>query len=338
MPNKQYDSASPVASSQLGQAVSDIASVLAKHLQVMPVQVPHPEKADTFLPIVARPVGNGELVIQHLKEFQDKHRSRPERRSGTAKLLDLDSFIAHTNRFKSAHSVLFAVNDMMNPSITCVLDYHEGGPAGQPQFGSHRGVYEFPLSKQWKLWISKQGPNPENIMNGEQFAAFLEDNIVDVLEAPDLTNSIGAEKTDAEREADKKLADLMALASGQIAGPNKLMELSRNLAVNVESKVRQAQSLSSGEIHLQYEEVHDARDWEGKPIKVPNFFLIGIPIFDGGPLYRLAVRLRYRPVGGKVLWFYQLHRPDLAFEHAFKEAVERARAETELPLMLGTPE
>lgn len=324
--------------SQIGQSVKDIAGVLANHMAPQVIQVPHPENSSETLPVIAVPQGNGLLKIEHLKGIQDAHRSKPERRSGTAKLLDLDSFIAHANRFKNDHSALFAINDMMKPSILSVLDYHLPGPVGEPRFGKHRGLYEFPLSKQWNLWLSKQGPSPENIMDGGAFAAFLEDNIVDVIEAPDFANNAGAEQTTAQKEADKKLADLIQLAGGLIAGPSKLMELSRNLAINVESKTRQAQSLSTGEIHLQYEEVHEAKDGEGKPVKVPNFFLIGIPIFEGGAPYRLVVRLRYRPMQGKVLWFYQIHRPDLAFEHAFKEAVEVAKAKTELPLMLGTPE
>lgn len=322
----------------IGKTVRDIAGVLANHMSVTQVNIPHPEKTGEFLPVVARPTGDGALEIQHLKGMQDAHRSKPERRSGTAKLLNLESFIAHTNRFKNDHSALFAINDMMKPSILSVLDYHHPGPNGEPRFGQHRGLYEFPLSKQWKLWMSRQGGGPDKIMDGGQFAAFLEDNIVDVIEVPDFANNIGTEKSDAQREADKKLADLMALTQGQIAGPHKLMELSRNLAINVEGKVRQAQNLSSGEISVMYEEVHNAQDGEGKPIKVPNYFLIGIPIFECGAPYRLVVRLRHRPAGGKVLWFYEIHRPDLAFEHAFDEAVAQAEAETALPLMLGTPE
>lgn len=326
------------ANSALGQSVKDIAGVLANHMQVTAIPVPHPEKTGELLPVFAVPGGDGQLSIEHLKEIQDAHRSKPERRSGTAVLLSLASFIEHTNRFKSEHSALFAVNDLTKPSILSVLDYHQKGHEGEPRFGKHRGLYEFPLSKQFKLWTSKQGPHPDNIMDGAQFAAFLEDNIEDVIEAPDFANNIGAQMSESQRLADQKLQDLLAKTNGQVAGPNKLMELSRNLAVNVEGKIRQAQSLSSGEIHLQYEEIHDARDGQGQPIKVPNYFMIGIPVFDMGAPYRLAVRLRYRPHGGKVVWWYQIHRPDLAFEDAFKEAIEQAKTDIDLPLMLGTPE
>jgi hypothetical protein len=56
---------------------------------------------------------------------------------------------------------------------------------------------------------------------------------------------------------------------------------------------------------------------------VPNLFLIAIPLFVNSWVYRIAVRLRYRKNGGKVVWFYQLYRHDLTFQKAFEEHARR---------------
>ena len=80
------------------------------------------------------------------------------------------------------------------------------------------------------------------------------------------------------------------------------------------------------------------RDGAGAPVKVPNLFLIEIPIFAGSVRYRLAVRLRYRIAGGAVTWWIELARADEAFDDAFRHDAARAAEETGLPLLYGQPE
>lgn len=314
---------------QIGKTVRDIAGVLAHHMGITVVQIPHPENSGEFLPVIARPTGDGSLEIEHLKQYQDAHRSRPERRSGTATVQDLASFIELTKRFKDTDSAIFADNNMTAPKMTAVINYHEAGTMAdkKPRFGDHRVLYPFPMSKEWKAWWESNG----KVMDQGDFAAFLEDHIVDVIAPPDFVHA----EFDGN-EADKKLADLMALTEGSFGGPTKLMEISRGLQVNINSAVKNAQSLHSGEVSIIYDEQHV--DGAGQPLKVPTLFLIAIPIFDMGAVYRFAVRLRYRTLQGKMKWFYQIHRPDLVFDHAFKEACEKAKTDTSLPLFIGKPE
>lgn len=80
-----------------------------------------------------------------------------------------------------------------------------------------------------------------------------------------------------------------------------------SLQVNVESNVKNAQTLNSGEVSILFEEVH--RDGAGAPLKVPNLFTIAIPVFYGGELYRIAARLRYRVSNAKITWSYQARPP-----------------------------
>ena len=62
--------------------------------------------------------------------------------------------------------------------------------------------------------------------------------------------------------------------------------------VSVETSVQQAVTLATGEITINFAEQH--KDGAGAPIRIPNLFLIAVPVFEAGDAYRIPVRLRYR--------------------------------------------
>tara|TARA_R110000782_G_scaffold167129_9_gene259345 strand:+ start:78777 stop:79697 length:921 start_codon:yes stop_codon:yes gene_type:complete len=254
-------------------------------------------------------------------EVFDEYRLVPKRRYGTAMLTAIESLIDHVNRFKDGDSALFAVDDRDNPSITAVLDYHRIGSEATPRYGMHRSLFQFPLSDEWKAWTKSDG----EMFGMADFAAFLEDRIIDVLDLIPGEDSLGED-----------LQRFVNTVGGSIASPSKLIELSVGLKVNERSAVKEAINLASGEAQVQFvsEHVDDA----GQPLRVPGLFLIGIPVFNQGPIYRLAARLRYRKTPGGLVFFYQLWRADRTFDHSFREACERVRVETELPLLFGKPE
>lgn len=257
------------------------------------------------------------LKAHSVKQYLDVYLENPERRKGTAHLKDIDSLIAHVNRFKGAPSALFANNSPSSPSITAVIDYHEESHEGTPRYGEHRSHYAFSLSDEWNAW----GQHQNKRMSQADFAEFLENHISDVI-SPD--------------NADDKLREFSELLGGTFASPSRLVELSRGLQVNEGARVEQKVNISSGEATLHYTSTH--ADANGAPLKVPNLFLLGIPVFRCGPLYQVPVRLRYRIISGSIQWFYELYRTDRVFDHAFKEACEKAQKETGLPLFIGSPE
>jgi uncharacterized protein YfdQ (DUF2303 family) len=158
-------------------------------------------------------------------------------------------------------------------------------------------------------------------MSQVDFAAFIEDNV---------TNLVVANLDDPDI---KTYADLV---QGTWANPSDMVGLSRGLQVNVKSVVRNAQTLASGEASFVFEETHS--DGTGAPLKVANLFTILIPVFFAGEAYRIPTRLRYRVNEGRISWMYQLARPDLVFDDAFKGIVDVVRNQTQAPVFLGTPE
>lgn len=259
------------------------------------------------------------LELHSIKPFIDAYRTTPEFRHGTARFIDLDSFIAHTKRFADPDSVIFADPNPLAPApaLTAVLDYHHAGADSSARFGKHRGIYTFPLSEEWLVWTSRNGKH----MPQAEFAEFIEGRILDIAD--------GAEAG----ESAKHFADTVGAS---FASPSKLLELSRGLTLRVELKVRNAKNLATGEASIMFEAQHT--DEYGGALTVPGAFMVALSVFKNGPLYRIPARLRYRHRDGKITWFYELYRADRAFELAFKDACDKAQKETALPLFLGSPE
>ncbi|WP_380873627.1 hypothetical protein ACFB49_42780 [Sphingomonas sp. DBB INV C78] len=301
-----------------GEALKEIRKLVDEHFRPTIDFVTDPSTG-TVAPVV---VSNDSVAALPSNTFEG-YLAQPRDRRGTANLTSLDSLIAHVNRFHDDDSVIFASDDRSSPSLTAVLDYHRAGAAADPRFGRHRSHFAFPLSDEWKAWVA-QNAKP---MKMAEFAAFLEDRIIDVLYLiPD------------EDEVSEDLQKYINALGGNalIATPQKLVELSRGLQVYESSAVREAVKLESGEGQISFSVEHT--DGSGAPLRVPSLFLIGIPVFRNGHPYRIAARLRYRKADGGLLFWYDLWRVDRTFDHAFNEARERVQIETGVPVLLGKPE
>ncbi len=247
------------------------------------------------IPLAVLPEGKS---LKSLKPLLDEYATAPDRITGTATLRDESSFIAHVNEMRLPTTRIFANPDAAAPSLTAVYDYHAAdGEKQQPAFGVHRAVWPLALSKEWRAWTGHAGKS----MGATEFAEFLEQYVPDVYWG------------DQHSDFTKKLIEQLEL---RLATPSALIGLSKNLAVNVDVQVRQAQTLSSGEIAITYTEQH--KDGEGEPLRVPNAFLIAIPVILNGPVYQMLA--------------------DIVFDAAVREICQRVQAETDRTVFLGAPE
>lgn len=245
----------------------------------------------------------------------EAYRLYPDRKKGTAEAQTFESFCELINRHKTANSAIFADADWCEPSFTAVIDYHHLGEGGQPDHGTHRVHYAFPLSEEWQAWNKMNGQK----MTQEDFAYFLEDRVAE------LSSPTDEERIRFERDF-----------ATTIATPSQLVELSRGLQVNVASKVKAAHTLANGEGQIVWEESH--QDANGQPLKVPGIFILSVSPFFMGETMRIPVRLRYRAAAGSVVWFYQIYRPDQFVTEHVRHALFDARQATGLPAYEGKPE
>lgn len=253
----------------------------------------------------------------------DAFRAFPLHRSGTAALTQLPSFIALVNRFKFENSAIFASDDFTKPSLTAIFDYHPDNTDDEThavQAMRHKARYAFPLSKEWQAWIGKDAKP----MAMGDFARFIEDHIVDV-------------SADSVDMFAKSSQDFVKANRGTLATPSKLVEISRGLQVYERAVIKEAKNLSTGEAQFTFDSEHT--DGDGKPLTLPTMFSITIPVFARSTdAFRLIARFRYRKTAEGLVFWYELWRPDLTFEIAFNEAIEKVASETGLPIYTGTAE
>ncbi|MGH0001328.1 DUF2303 family protein [Pseudovibrio ascidiaceicola] len=267
----------------------------------------------------------------------------PHRVKGTSEHLTLESLIDHANRFSNNNSVLFADIRPQNLSIQCVLNYHdalnqivkgdgeviEANEKPLPQHSDHKGLYRFPLSDQWQVWNKAS----LDAKSQDEFSFFLEDNITDVMALP---NFLKGDTNEKLSEPDRQLYELVQTLEGRPCSSEKLMQLAKGLQIHEANQIETGFNRNSGEQQIVFKEEHQGAD--GKPLSVPNMFLISIPVFKNSAPYRIPVRLRYRKAGGTIKWLVSLHNPERMLEHAFNEACDLAKQETGLPLFFGKPE
>lgn len=263
-------------------------------------------------------VPQGKTLVS-LKKYLDEFAPRPDRRRATVVVRSAASLVDLTKRHRhEGNTVIFASPDRQKPVVQTVFDYHPPtDDVDDAEWGQHRAKYECELSEEWKAWTGAHGKTMEQ----RAFAEFVEDHVTDVIVPP---------------VDDEKLAELTALVGGHFAMPSDLVTLSRGLQISTDIKVREAVTLSSGEISVVYEEQH--RNGAGQPLQVPNMFCIAIPVFYAGPLYRIPVRLRYTTREGGIKWSLHLYRADRVFDHAFEEICSAVATQTGAPLFIGRPE
>jgi hypothetical protein len=263
---------------------------------------------------------------------------QPWRRTGTAKLSDLNSFIAWANRNKGDTSAIFAETDAA-PAMTCIADYlGAGAPVIDPtsrdpnaSHMSHRATYAFPLSPEWVLWKKASG----HLFDMGEFGEFIEANAKDFLEP---TPALLADKPGMRdiEEWELRMIDTARQLQGRFGQYAVLMNLARNFKADEVSNITTTLNRDTGESSIQFLNQHQQPD--GAPLQIPNVFMVAIPVFQNGAHYRIPVRFRYRKAGPAVKFIFTLHNPDICLKDAVDEALVRTATETGLPLFRGKPE
>lgn len=163
----------------------------------------------------------------------------------------------------------------------------------------HTATYACPLSTEWETWTAKN----KKQMSQADFAQFIEDNLPDIV-SPDSAT---------------------------------MLEVSRSLEAKKKVSFASGIRLSNGEVQFRYEEEISGAVSKGQ-LTVPETFTLGIPVFNGGPLYSVEARLRYRIAdSGTLAMWYDLVRPHKVLEHSAKEVWGKIETDTATPILSGTP-
>jgi uncharacterized protein YfdQ (DUF2303 family) len=293
------------------EVVADLAKRAELHPEV--VEVKDPMSGASAVVLLA-PAGMQKIELQNMLDAREDH---PRRRKGSVKAESTPAFVELVNRHRSAETVVYAQVGSTQPQLVAVLNDHTPGAGDSaPGWRDHRVEYQPQLSEEWKAWTAINN----KLLGQEAFAEFLEDHSLDLLD---------------ESEANGSAKNVINSLGMDIASPADMHGLARDFKVSVKQQVREAKSLRTGETQINFVSEHTTET--GQAIKVPGAFLIGIPVFHGGPLYTIVVRLRYRLNEGRVNWTCKLARPEDSRDDAVKDLLEEVRKATSCLLVEGTP-
>lgn len=215
----------------------------------------------------------------------------PNRIRQSVILNDVPSFVAYVSKFKMDCTLL--VCDMDKKTVRAYLDYHSQDMAS---WNTHQATLQVQTSPEWKVWTSMDRRSFTQV----QFAEFLEDNLIDVVE-PD----------------------------GAV-----LLEASMHLEAKKTVKFISGANLANGAAQLVYEESIEGK---GKGnIVVPTRLKLGIPVFMGSDPVHVEARLRYRITEEKLTFIYILDRPADVLEIAFKDVVRQIANSVEITPLSGS--
>lgn len=296
-----------------------------------------PKAHNDKLPILLVPTG---FEAKTLRGDIIAARPRPLQRKGELRFTETESLAEWVNRHKDPEaSALFAdakieVGKLPVLSLHAVIDYHDGGATSPEEDNlarncAFRARYDFPLSEQMQAWLKITRETEQDALDQREFAEFLDKRLDEIVYPP--TSLVGGE--DRVTITDPVIARLVSRGDTVLANPAEMLQFKRGIALNVKRDSSVEVDNFTGDQSLVFEQTTSRGP---EKLKVPNLFLIAIPVFVGDeqPVL-MAVRLRVLQ-GGGVSWVVGLHYPERIVDNEFRAAVGVVRDATGLPVFFST--
>lgn len=262
-------------------------------------------------------VGERQKVVD-LRVMADAVRERPVFAKGTSAHLTRASLEAHTRRMIDQEiapkDAVVAWARLDPAAITVVFDSDSVQGNGWRQ---HRAEYSFPVSPEWQRWAKVF----ERALSTSELAELLEDRIGDVASREQVA-AAGVELPPGMRQAQ----------------PAELLSLSEGLQVSVGRQIREVRRRDNGTADLMFTEDHQANDSQGRPLTIPNGFVLALAPFVEGQPFAVPVRLRYAVKGGQVVWTLAAHNADVALRRCVQSEVAAFAEATGVTVLWGCPE
>lgn len=275
----------------------NLAETLAREMK-QPVVLIEDGKFAKHQAVIALPSGYTEKTID-----TEKLQAQPRRKLASVSLTETDSFISYVKRHGSlTDSTIWAEVDYPKGKLnfTAILNDH-GEEETQQAWRDHRATFTPEFSEEWKIWTAQN----EKPLQQVEFALFIERNLKDIASADEMPTG------------------------------TQMLAMATDLEITQDSKFKSQTRLQSGGVRLEFIQDEDAET--AKKMEVFGKFAIGLQIFRNGDPYRIDARLRYRLSSGKLVFWYELVRPDCALEAASKDLIAKLREQTGNPFFFGNP-
>lgn len=219
----------------------------------------------------------------------DEYAEVPRHTAANRTVTDAASFVAYVNRHKVAGTEVFAHTS--TSTVAGVIDSHEGTDASAG-WQKHKLTLSLEHTKAWLAWAAHDlGSDSRSWMDQQEFAEFIEDRALDVIE-PDHA---------------------------------RVIELATKFEASTTVDFGSAIRLDNGEVKFEYTETVGAKKGNKGDIEFPKELKLGLRPYIGGPIYYVFASLRYRISGNGLKLGYALQRPENILEAAFQDIVTEIR-------------
>lgn len=259
------------------QTEAGVVSTLAQ-------QAIDPVRIDTG-EVYAVPDGSGGIRVVDT----DAYALSPRHTAASRTVTDALSFVTYVNRHRLPGTEVYAHTS--SSSVVAVIDSHEGSES-LPGWQKHKLTLGLEHTKAWLAWTAVDlGANPRAWMDQQQFAEFIEDRALDVIE-PDHA---------------------------------RLIELATKFEATTKVEFGSAVRLDNGEVKFEYTETVGPKKGNKGGIDLPKELKLGLRPYIGGPIYYVFASLRYRIRSEGLVLGIALQRPENILEAAFADIVTEIR-------------
>ncbi|MFJ4009416.1 DUF2303 family protein [Streptomyces sp. NPDC090026] len=262
MPSYAHDSIRPAPTSTETQAVIDVAVRSVEPAELTPGKVYS----------LVTPDGAAHRLDLTGPQFTGV----PPRKTGTTTVRDVDSFLAYFDKHCTGSSEVYA--DAERRTITAVLDAHG---TEDPGWSEHRLRLELRETTAWRAWLGIDG----RLMPQAEFAEFIEDNLVDLVEPSAAT----------------------------------MLELAESFEATTTAEFQSSQRLDSGQRKFSYVEDVQAKAGHRGDIVIPATLTLALRPFEGAEPYKVIARFKYRLEKGDLRLGIKVERPGDILAAAFAD-------------------
>lgn len=235
----------------------------------------------------------------------DAYRDHPRRKTGTATVMDADTFIAYLAKHGLPETEVWA-----NPTtahLVAVINAHgptvdaddDGWPYGVPGWGDHRAQLNLIPTKAWDAWARYD----RKLIGQVDFAEHVEDHLTDFV----------------------------------IPHGADMLELAQTFSANRSVRFESSRRVRSGETQLVYKEDETAAAGRKGQIAIPDTFTLALRPYEGSDVYKVTARLRYRISNEGLRLGYVLDNPEDILRSAFVDIVSAIGAGITQHVWTGTP-
>lgn len=233
--------------------------------------------------IVVIPTADGSRI-----EDTDSYALFPRRAAAFRTVTDAKSFANYVNRHATEFTEVYA--HASTSTVVAVLDSH-AGPA-LPGWQSHKLTLSLEHTKAWAAWSANNSTvERAKWFDQLEFAEFIEDRALDVIEPDHAT----------------------------------LIEIATTFEAKKSADFTSAVRTQDGNVKFEYAETTTAKAGQKGAMQIPQRIQLALRPYIGGPIYSVWAAFRYRITPNGLRLGYALERPENILEAAFADIVTDIR-------------